>query len=526
MNSKTTQTEQKGGCLFQPTLYQSQATGKWHEKIQDAIDQQPELTWDTGGFLATLSNGYPFGDTTLFREIKRQPWLSNLNPDGSIEELPIPPHQLYGGSPEAIGRRLFELMCEEAETACQNRDKVYILLSGGLDSRVIAGVVHHLLKTGRIRSEIEAVTWGIKDCRDVYFGQCVAERLGYKWTHAPLSREFYFQNIELAADALAAAISPSHLHRMNWFANIDPNSLVLAGSLGNMIGRGQITTRSMLEVLPLRTFNYFNLMARDAFEEGTHICNDELQKLRSRAGAGLQPYIYHEHEQAAHFSRGMLCQTMNIISHYCDVYQMLSAESVFSFMWSRHPAVRTDHVYAEVLELVGSEIAAVPWSRTNKSVKGSFAGETKHLSKKHNDYRLWTHLYLNSDRFDQERFLSNITKIGFVNTDRLEDVVSKYAADSDAFAIEANQLPLAVGWLVSLAQVIEKTSQIKPAPSNQAASGPTPKNGTSKSLRRLLANNAWIRNTVAKYRRSVVTKKFTQAHPIQTDPNLNENDQS
>ena len=146
MTKDPTNSIDESKSLFQAPKYHSAETGQWYSKINDAISQQTKLTWSKGVFLATLGNGYPFGNGTLFNEIQRQPWLSRINQDGSTEEMPIPPHGLLGGSAKEIGKRLFELICDEAEAVCAQRDHVYVLLSGGLDSRVIAGTISYLLK--------------------------------------------------------------------------------------------------------------------------------------------------------------------------------------------------------------------------------------------------------------------------------------------------------------------------------------------------------------------------------------------
>ena len=129
----------------------------------------------------STSRGYAFGNSTLLREVRRQPWLSQTSTNGTVSESFIPPHGLLGGSAKQIGGRLFELMCEEAETVCKDRERIYILLSGGLDSRVVAGVIKHLSDQKRIDCKIEAVTWGLSGCRDVAYGKIVAERLDFDW---------------------------------------------------------------------------------------------------------------------------------------------------------------------------------------------------------------------------------------------------------------------------------------------------------------------------------------------------------
>jgi hypothetical protein len=507
--------------LFQPPRYRGANDKNWDSDLTHLIAQQPKLTWDLGTVLSTLSYGFALGNRTLFHEIKRQPWLSEIDENGDVVEMPIPPHGLKGGEAKVIGKRLFELMCDEAERACAGRDQIYLLLSGGLDSRVVGGVVKHLHKSGRIKGQISALTWGINECRDVVYGKCVAERLGFPWTHAVLDQEHYFNNIDRCAERLAASVSPAHLHRMDWFENASPDTLVLAGSFGNMIGRGQLTSRSMLEVLPVQPFNYLNLLNEAHAIEGIRICRAELEATRRRAPAGLPEYVYREHEQCCHFSRGMLAQTMNIINDHCKVYQMLTAPEIYSYIWSRHPAVRTDDVYAEVLELVGREVASVPWSRTNRALKGTDESLQRKLSKKNSRYRLWTHEYLNSSRFDQDSFLHQMNQLEFLDQTRLEFLINAYRSNENACSTEADQFSWTIAWLLSLDKFIQSIDQhpthATPPPVEADRPCPSAKTPWTRSVRKLLANNSFLRVNVAKLRRRRATRSFLAKHPIEPD---------
>ena len=504
--------------LFHRPLYRTTAKPDWYKNYYEAIENASSLTWDTGSILSTLSYGYSLGNATFFKEIRRRPWLSKIQSNGGAIEMPIPAHGLYGGTAKQIGSRLFELMCDEAEKACHGREKVYVLLSGGLDSRVVGGVIRHLQREKRIDCEVEAVTWGIENCRDVFYGKNVAQRLGFKWHHADLNQDEYFRNIDLCAEKLAASVAPVHLHRMNWFENASPDSLVLAGSLGNMIGRGQITSRSMLEVMPIVPFNYLGIMVEDAAQQGFAACKKELQSLRNRAGEGLNEYVYREHEQACHFSRGMLCQTMSIINEYCDVYQMLSDPSVYSFMWSRHPAVRTDQVYAEALELVGQDVASVPWTRTNKALRNTDSSIQRDLIKAHNEYRKWTFNFLNSEKFDQDKFLNRIEKLSFLNTKKVETLIANFRRDEQYLSVETSRFPWTMSWLVSFCEFLNRFDKPTSVPPSQPTISVNTKAPSTQRIRRYFANNAKVRANVAKLRRYVRTRKFLKQHPILDDP--------
>ena len=58
-------------------------------------------------------------------------------------------------------------------------EEVYVLLSGGLDSRIAAGVLKYLCDNGELKSVPKAVSWGLEDSRDVVYAKGIAEKLNF-----------------------------------------------------------------------------------------------------------------------------------------------------------------------------------------------------------------------------------------------------------------------------------------------------------------------------------------------------------
>jgi hypothetical protein len=55
-------------------------------------------------------------------------------------------------------------------------------------------------------------------------------------------------------------------------------------------------------------------------------------------------------------------------------------------MWSLHPSARTDDVYVELIRMLGNELIAIPWARTNLPIDKSVA-PIVHYAKAAPDYR-------------------------------------------------------------------------------------------------------------------------------------------
>ncbi len=143
----------------------------------------------------------------VLREIRRRPWLSSIGPAGLPVLSPISEHGLRWQSYEEIAGELGRLLCEEAIRVCQGRREIYVLLSGGLDSRIVAATLSKLVDDGRLPTKPIALTWGLLDSRDYLYGRETARILGLEWVHASLGPEHLRQNLADTAELLAALVS-------------------------------------------------------------------------------------------------------------------------------------------------------------------------------------------------------------------------------------------------------------------------------------------------------------------------------
>ena len=374
--------------LYTPVLYGA-GDGTWHSDYLEAVKRTSgPLRWDPTAMLSILSFNYACGDRTLIEQISRKPWLSRILSNGEPELLPIPPHgRAYVGAKDAAAR-LEILLCEEVARACSGRDQVYIMLSGGLDSRVVAGVISKLAAKGKVEASLTAVTWGPNNSRDVVYGRATAELLGLNWVHLELGPEHLLENIEHAARDTSGLISPVHLHRMGWFEQVDSNALVLAGSYGDMVGRAAFSGLHVLELQPHQPLNRHDLMRPKAYSKAIAGLSVDIECLRKRGGQRPE-YALCELEGHGHYTRGLLAQAMNIINRNCTIYQVFTSPLVYQYMWSLHPACRTDAIYANLLQRLHPRIASVPWSRTNRAVRGGTIGADRTLYPNFHRYHEW-----------------------------------------------------------------------------------------------------------------------------------------
>lgn len=376
--------------LSQPPLYQA-SDHSWNRDFIEAIKRSGDhLTWDPAAILSILSFNYVCGDRTLVKEIKRRPWLSSIDADSEPKLGAIPAHRYLWLPYQEIAARLTRLLCDEVERVCKGRETIYILLSGGMDSRVVAGIVSRLIREGRLHIHPIAVTWGLRNSRDVVYGQKVAQILDMDWVHVNIGYENIIDNLDDGAGKLGALIPPVHLHCMTWFKEVNKDTLVLSGSYGDMVGRAEFSKVHLLELDYLRPQNFFGLLKPEITAHAMENLNKDLLDLHFRT-PGQPKYVLCEHEMHGQYTRGMLTQAMSIINNYCTVYQVFTDPKVYSFMWSIHPSLRFNEVYSCLLEQIEPKLARLPWARTNKALIGKTEGAYEGLNPKFHDYRGWIH---------------------------------------------------------------------------------------------------------------------------------------
>ena len=374
--------------LYQPPMYRA-GDGSWHEKFVEALlHTSNDLTWDPAAILSILSFNYACGNRTLLNEINRKPWLSSIQANGETKLEEIPHHDTQLKNQSLIAEDLGELLREEIVQVCKGYSEIYILLSGGLDSRIIAAIASKAASAGEIDAQLIAVTWGLPDSRDVVYARKISNILGLKWIHIDLLPKVITTNIELSVNRLACLVPGIHLHGEQWFKNVSKDALVLAASYGDSIGRAEYSGKHILELEYLKPINKYGLIKSDIFDFAYKSLRLDLKDLHYRTPS--QPkYILCEHEMQAHYMRGMIAHAMSLINDYCKVYQVFTNPKVYSYMWSIHPAVRTNTIYKKLLGKLNRQLLILPWTRTNRSINGNKKGANLHLQPKFHKYYEW-----------------------------------------------------------------------------------------------------------------------------------------
>jgi len=373
--------------LYSRPIYKIE-NGNWGLSYESSVESLSQFSIDYVGVTSFLSVGQFSKNRTLFNEIKRLPWLSEPLPNGVHKELEVPKHDFKTGSDKQLASILFKKLCNEAREVIKQNPNIYILLTGGLDSRIIGGVYAYLYKNGELKQKPKCLTWGLEDSRDVYYARLIAERLDLEWSHIPLGAETVIENIEKCGEYLGMLHSPEMLHSMLWFKNIPSDAMIIAGSFGDSIGRGEFSSLHLLQLEHKVPKNTYSLLRNEVFKKGAEGLKLDLDYVHNRGGRETLKYMQCEYWMQGYRMRNGLCHALSVINKYADIYQMFTSPEVYGFMWSLHPSRRDDDVYTALLTNYFPELAKIPWARNNKAMVGNFSN-TK-LRPHYHDYTKWS----------------------------------------------------------------------------------------------------------------------------------------
>lgn len=425
-------------------------TTKVYRDISSILKDNSNRRIDKAGVLSILMKNYCLNNRTLISDVEKIPWMSKVENDKFIySELPL--HNNISLSSMDVANNLISLMRLEALSFLEGKDTVGILLSGGMDSRIVAGILRKLQNERNFLGKVVAISWGDSLSRDVIYSKRIAEKFSWDYIHIPIDAETLYENIKIAG-LRGAEFSPVHLHAMNDVSKLSFLDGIFAGSYGDSIGRGEY---SGLKVNQLRSLlnkhlNHFSFMRKDAQQEAIELLKKDISSLRN-IFPGRDETSYREIEMQAHYMRRQLSPCMKIIGEKIPLYQMFTSPKVFGFMWGLDFKCRNDDVYEKMLSILPGELLTIPWSRDGRRYNDPKAPSEDSYPKLYHRYGDWL-------RNDNRKFVVDLINrgtlqdLGIFNNKALDFWVNNWRNDNRA---KCDRLDEKMAWLASLSVFVE-----------------------------------------------------------------------
>lgn len=408
---------------------------------------------DPAGAVEIVSKGYLLGTRTLVQGVRRVPWMGRPAEHDGWEYAVLPVHGRETPDVDPFVARFKELLLAELRGYVSDTGRIGILLSGGMDSRMVAGLLRELQLKQEFSGQVVAFTWGVGESRDVCYAREIARRYSWDWVHVPLNPDVLRENIELCG-RMGAEFAPFHLHGMARIREFGGLDAVIAGSYGDMVGRGEFSGRWLfdLEVMVPRSLNRFGILRTDVVSRTRSAVQEDAWGYRNTI-IREEEYQYREIEHHMHYTRRLLQGAMGVIAERLPFFQLFTAPATFGAMWALDPRLRRDAVYSELLRSLPGDLRDIPWARTGR-LFGTGSPVLDSLSRNHHAYGRW----LRTDLRDEIRSLAGgeaIRSVGVFNGPALDALLKIWPLPR---TITTNALDGIVSWLASLAVCIDQYS--------------------------------------------------------------------
>lgn len=431
-----------------------------HVHIGEALGMFPvgERWIDPVAIVEYLAKTYILADRTMVQNISRTPWMARPRGEG-WDYAGVPEHGFHRMPAAEIARELKMRLLDEVINYLHGKKQIGILLSGGMDSRILAGIVKELQLRGEWNGQVTAFTWGVKGSRDVEYAQKIAGTFSWEWVHLELTPEVLYNNFFIAAE-MGAEFAPHHLHAMQKVIDYKEElDVVLAATYGDSIGRGEFSGTHLIDCQPtLEGRSFYLIKLRDFWLVSSKVYKDVENKVvedaygyKNLLNVDNQKHNCVEIELMMHYLRRKLMPAMSYIGMHIPLYQIFTHPRVFGFMWSLDPQIRNDEIYSELLKILPGNLSSIPWARTGKTF-GSNEGERDSSSKEHHKYGIWLRHDLH-DFIESHVLSETILGLNIFNEKLLKNLVRIWPK---AKTISTNKIDEILSWLTSLCIFIRK----------------------------------------------------------------------
>jgi asparagine synthase (glutamine-hydrolysing) len=203
----------------------------WHQDFQKKIDEQ--------GLADFMMLGYSTGNGTFFKDVQLLPPASvaTFKTDGTLSIQRYWDYSFHGDDDplwleEDYLDQFVEILTRAMERQSDWGDIVGLPLSGGLDSRTLAGV----LDRSGFAGEVKAFSYGHPYAYDVVNGKKIAENLGYEHTYIPIESSYLSDHAERFVWLLEGSSNCFNAHILLTYPFIRKNSLhtIITGFFGDI----------------------------------------------------------------------------------------------------------------------------------------------------------------------------------------------------------------------------------------------------------------------------------------------------
>lgn len=439
--------------FFNPYYFSDNQKLNFSSCFKDLIEKRNmENTIDTVATVEYMVGRNILGDRTIVKGIYKTPWMGKPNDDQiNWDFFKVPSHDEKIVDQNEIALNLLQLIKNEIFEYVNLKKNIGIMLTGGMDSRIIAGSLDLLLKEGLIKNKnIVALTWGDINSRDAIYSKEITSRMNWEWRHFDITSNDLLQNIEASA-IRGSEYSPIHLHGMLKVREEKNLDCILAGSYGDSIGRAEYAGRHVLNIRDMRV----NIKNVNGFLKGSIMkrYQEEIDfDINFYWNQFPQKNHYEQLEQdyQLHYMRRKLNPCISVVNEKIPVFQVFTSPDVFGYMWSIHPKLRNNKIYKIILKQFKTDLLSIPWARTGL-IFDNTKGDPDNYRKKYHSYSE----HINNELFNEIRSLVLSKNIENLNIFNMYSLESYFNLMKKKIYMKNLKVEEKIIWLASLSRSVE-----------------------------------------------------------------------
>ena len=339
-----------------------------------------------------MSLGYCLGDNTFLRNVKLLPPASVLT-FCSGRDISIERYWDYDfhNDNDAVYlesdymRQFIDCLGNAIKRQIKNNNNLCLPISGGLDSRMLAGMFNKL----NFKENVNCFSYGHTRCFDVVYGRKIAKNLGYEHSFIPIKDTYLANNAEHFVWLTEGLVDCLNSHMLSTYSFIRRNNIevIATGFLGDVLCGSLIFSKVIIGN------NNDEDIIHHLYDKHTNIMKDKdkafylwpriydtvkgttLEKIRKSYFGCPSPNRYHRSRYFALHERQRRYTSFNLyIFDY--ITKVVSPFLDYSFLkFSLHvPATLQllQNLYKKVIVEYLPKVASVPWNETKLPLNASW----------------------------------------------------------------------------------------------------------------------------------------------------------
>jgi asparagine synthase (glutamine-hydrolysing) len=209
----------------------------WHEGFSKEIDEMALTNF--------MTLGYSLEDKTFLKNIRLLPQatVATFERGGRLTMEKYWDYTFHSEEDPVWGEEAYidqfaEILMRATERQIDSSEAIGLALSGGYDSRTLAGI----LQKSHFKSRIKTFSYGHSFACDVKYGKEIARTLGFKHSYLPIESTYLREYAEKFVWLMEGTVNCLNAHMLVTYPFIQENSVntIMSGFLGdNLCGSGK-----------------------------------------------------------------------------------------------------------------------------------------------------------------------------------------------------------------------------------------------------------------------------------------------